>query len=43
MPVSCLKYTSLGEPDKRLNCKNFDKLEQTGSISMFTGMMKMEK
>ena len=28
MPVSCLKYTSLGEPDKRLNCKNFDKLEQ---------------
>ena len=29
MPVSCLKYTSLGEPDKRLNCKNFEKLEQT--------------
>ena len=28
MPVSCLKYTSLGEPDKRLDCKNFDKLEQ---------------
>lgn len=28
MPVSCLKYTSLGEPDKRLNCKNFEKLEQ---------------
>ena len=28
IPVSCLKYTSLGEPDKRLNCKNFDKLEQ---------------
>ena len=27
-PVSCLKYTSLGEPDKRLNCKNFEKLEQ---------------
>ena len=24
MPVSCLKYTLLGEPDKRLNCKNFD-------------------
>ena len=28
MPVSCLKYTSLGEPDKRLNCKNFEKLEK---------------
>ena len=28
MPVSYLKYTSLGEPDKRLNCKNFEKLEQ---------------
>lgn len=28
MPVNCLKYTSLGEPDKRLNCKNFEKLEQ---------------
>ena len=28
MPVSCLKYISLGEPDKRLNCKNFEKLEQ---------------
>ena len=28
MPVSCLKYTSLGEPDKRLNCKNLEKLEQ---------------
>ena len=28
MPVSCLNYTSLGEPDKRLNCKNFEKLEQ---------------
>ena len=28
MPVSCLKYTSLGETDKRLNCKNFEKLEQ---------------
>lgn len=28
IPVSCLKYTSLGEPDKRLNCKNFEKLEQ---------------
>ena len=28
MPVSCLKYTSLGEPDKRLNCKNFEMLEQ---------------
>ena len=28
MSVSCLKYTSLGEPDKRLNCKNFEKLEQ---------------
>lgn len=28
MPVSCLKYTSLGEPDKRLNCKNFERLEQ---------------
>lgn len=28
MPMSCLKYTSLGEPDKRLNCKNFEKLEQ---------------
>ena len=28
MPVSCLKYTSLGEPDERLNCKNFEKLEQ---------------
>ena len=28
MPVSCLKYTSLGGPDKRLNCKNFEKLEQ---------------
>lgn len=28
MPVSCLKYTSLGEPDKKLNCKNFEKLEQ---------------
>ena len=28
MQVSCLKYTSLGEPDKRLNCKNFEKLEQ---------------
>ena len=28
MPVSCLKYTSLSEPDKRLNCKNFEKLEQ---------------
>lgn len=28
MPVSCLKYSSLGEPDKRLNCKNFEKLEQ---------------
>ena len=28
MPVSCLKYTSLGEPDKRLNCKTFEKLEQ---------------
>ena len=28
MPVSCLKYTSLGEPDKRLNCKNFEKLKQ---------------
>ena len=28
MPVSCLKYTSLGDPDKRLNCKNFEKLEQ---------------
>lgn len=28
MPVSCLKYTSLGEPDTRLNCKNFEKLEQ---------------
>ena len=28
MPVSCLKYTLLGEPDKRLNCKNFEKLEQ---------------
>ena len=28
MPVSCLKYTSVGEPDKRLNCKNFEKLEQ---------------
>lgn len=28
MPVSCLKYTSLGEPGKRLNCKNFEKLEQ---------------
>ena len=28
LPVSCLKYTSLGEPDKRLNCKNFEKLEQ---------------
>ena len=27
MPVSCLKYTSLGEPDQRLNCKNFDRLE----------------
>ena len=27
-PVSCLKYTSLGESDKRLNCKNFEKLEQ---------------
>lgn len=26
--MSCLKYTSLGEPDKRLDCKNFDKLEQ---------------
>ena len=28
MPVSCLKYTSLGEPGKRLNCKNFEKLGQ---------------
>lgn len=28
MPVSCLKYTSLGEPDKRLNCKNFDKFDK---------------
>ena len=28
MPVSCLKYTSLGEPDKRLNCTNFEMLEQ---------------
>ena len=28
MPVSCMKYTSLGEPDKRLNCKNYEKLEQ---------------
>ena len=28
IPVSYLKYTSLGEPDKRLNCKNFEKLEQ---------------
>lgn len=28
MPVSCLKCTSLGESDKRLNCKNFEKLEQ---------------
>lgn len=28
MPVSCLKYTSLGEPDERLNCKNFEKVEQ---------------
>ena len=27
MPVRCLKYTSLGEPDNRLDCKNFDKLE----------------
>ncbi len=27
MPVCCLKYTSLGEPDQRLNCKNFDRLE----------------
>lgn len=25
MPASCLKYTTLGEPDKRLNCKNFEK------------------
>lgn len=28
MPVSCLKCTSLGESDKRLNCKNVEKLEQ---------------
>ena len=28
MPVSGLKYTSLGEPGKRLNCKNFEKLGQ---------------
>ena len=28
MPVSCLKCTSLGESDKRLNFKNFEKLEQ---------------
>lgn len=28
MPVSCLKYTSLDEPDKRLNCKNFDKFDK---------------
>ena len=27
MPVRCLKYTTLGAPDKRLDCKNFDKLE----------------
>lgn len=27
MPVRCLKYTTLGVPDKRLDCKNFDKLE----------------
>ena len=27
MPVCCLKYTTLGAPDKRLDCKNFDKLE----------------
>jgi len=41
MPVSCLKYTSLGEPDKRLDCKNFDKLEQNQKY--FNGMMKTEK
>ena len=27
MPVRCLQYTCLGEPDKRLDCKNFDRLE----------------
>ena len=27
MPVRCLQYTYPGEPDKRLDCKNFDRLE----------------
>ncbi len=27
MPVRCLQYTTLGAPDKRLDCKNFDRLE----------------
>ena len=28
MPASGLKYTSLGEPDRRLDCQNFNQLEQ---------------
>ena len=27
MPVRCLQYTTLGAPDKGLDCKNFDRLE----------------
>lgn len=28
MPVSCLKYTSLGEPDEEVKCRDFDRLEE---------------
>ena len=28
MPVSCLKYTSLGEPDEEVKCLDFDRLEE---------------
>ena len=40
MPVRCLQYTTLGAPDKRLDCKNFDRLELGQNISMSTGTMK---
>ena len=40
MPVRCLKYTTLGAPDKRLDCKNFDKLELGQNTLMSTGTMK---
>ncbi len=36
MPMSCLKYTSLGAPDKEVKCRDFDRLvENHRSISVY--------